>query len=189
MITTERKWNWLQTYSGVQFYPLDPRVDEIDILDIAHALSNICRFGGHCRTFYSVAEHSINCSFEAKEEFKLAALLHDATEAYLVDVPRPIKSSLTNYREIEQNLAIAIAQRFTPVGAGWLDFDNDAVHEVDDRMLMTEAAQLLGPHPAPWGNEALLPYDIKLGCWTPAQAKMKFIDRFTTLYHAHNLYY
>ena len=88
---SERVGDWIQTMSGVIFYPLDPRPEEIRIEDIAHALSHQCRFAGHCREFYSVAEHSVRVSRELPQEFMLWGLLHDASEAYLVDLPRPIK--------------------------------------------------------------------------------------------------
>ena len=88
---------WIQTYTGRKFHPLRPRVAEVDVRDIAHALSLKCRFGGHCRVFYSVAEHSVRVSrvLEAKgRELAVWGLMHDAGEAYLPDVGRPVKSFL-----------------------------------------------------------------------------------------------
>ena len=82
-----RNGSWLQTYTGIQFWPLDPRPEEIDIQDIAHALSLLCRFNGHCQRFYSVAEHSVHVSTILAPEFGLWGLLHDAAEAYLSDIP------------------------------------------------------------------------------------------------------
>src|SRR5437868_2917508 len=98
---TDRKGGWMQTSSGVAYYPLDPLPGDINIEDIAHALSNLCRFGGHCRRFYSVAEHSILVSRVVPRQHALQGLLHDATEAYMVDVPRPLKVELDNYARIE----------------------------------------------------------------------------------------
>ena len=100
----DRGDGWITTYTGQHFYPLDPRPHEVNMLDIAHALSMICRFNGHTQFFYSVAEHSIRCAYHAHEqwpdriELQLAALLHDASEAYLCDIPRPVKLQLPDYR-------------------------------------------------------------------------------------------
>jgi hypothetical protein len=89
----KRKGDWMQTYTGRQFWPIDPRADEIDIVDIAHALSQQCRFAGHCKSFYSVATHSWHTSNVCNSENALWGLLHDAAEAYLVDLPTPIKGN------------------------------------------------------------------------------------------------
>lgn len=104
--------DWIQTYSGRAFYPLAPYPQDVCIEDIAHALSQLCRFGGHCRRFYSVAEHSVLLSRVVVPEFQLWALLHDASEAYLVDVPRPIKKQLPAYVEAERRVMAAICARF-----------------------------------------------------------------------------
>ena len=96
----------IKTYTGVMIDPLNPNTDEIIIDDIAHALSMLCRANGHFRSFYSVGRHSINCMQEAKarghsRKIQLACLLHDASEAYLCDLTRPVKAELPRYREIE----------------------------------------------------------------------------------------
>jgi hypothetical protein len=124
------------------------------------------------------------------DDLKLAGLLHDATEAYLVDIPRPVKLLLPDYKDIEHNLANVISQRFTTVGTPWLDFDEPNIKEADNLMLVTEAAYLLGPRPASWDYslEDIVPLDMELECLSPAQAKCRFIDTFTTIYHARNLY-
>lgn len=101
-----RRGDWMQTFSGRQFWPCDPRADEVCIEDIAHALSMQCRFAGHVRKFYSVAEHCVRASWIVPDRFKLAALLHDAAEAYVVDLPRPIKRQpeLRAYLHIEERV-------------------------------------------------------------------------------------
>src|SRR5438128_12538670 len=88
-----RDWlrgDWMQTYTGRAFYPLDPRLDDICIEDIAHALSMLCRYGGQCQEFYSVAEHSVLMSYAVNPQHALWALLHDATESYMGDLIRPL---------------------------------------------------------------------------------------------------
>ena len=135
------------TYSGKMFDPLRPDVEKIDIADIAHALSMLCRANGHFPTFYSVAQHCINCMTEAlmrgySERVQLACLLHDASEAYLSDVTRPVKSELPRYREIEAPLQEMIWNK-------WLDVplteeERDLVRSVDDNILAYEFRELMG---------------------------------------------
>lgn len=103
----------IRTYTGIYMNVFEPTLEMICIEDIAHALTFQCRFGGHLRYFFSVAQHSLNCSYLIdNNELKLAALLHDASEAYLLDIPRPIKQRLANYKEIENKLMILIAEKF-----------------------------------------------------------------------------
>lgn len=104
--------NCIRVFSGKYFNPLAPSPDLIDIEDIAHGLSMQCRFGGHTKVFYSVAEHSINVCQMVAPGHELAGLLHDASEAYLLDVPRPIKGNLSGYKDIEDNLMRMISKKF-----------------------------------------------------------------------------
>ena len=135
----------MQTFTGRQFWPLDPRADEVDIIDIAHALSQLCRFGGHTRTFYSVAEHCVRVSIACHPTDALAGLLHDAAEAYVVDVPRPIKRNLIGYREIEGAVHRAICERFN------IDYGMPgSVHVADNQLLATEARDLMSLPPNAW---------------------------------------
>lgn len=153
---TARKGDWMQTYSGVQFWPLDPRPGEIRLVDIAHALAHTCRFGGHCKEFYSVAQHSVHVARMLADdpiEVQISGLMHDATEAYLVDVPRPIKSFLTNYTVIEDALASVIRDWFRAEYGLALDFNHPRVKWADNRALATEARDVMGPKPAPWNFE------------------------------------
>lgn len=103
---------YIRTISGLHVNVFDPTEDMICIEDIAHGLSHQCRFGGHTEKFYSVAQHSVLCSNLSIFEYKLASLLHDASEAYLLDVPSPIKNKLTNYKEIEDKLMKVISKKF-----------------------------------------------------------------------------
>lgn len=102
----------IRTFTGKYVNVLEPTEDMINISDIAHSLSQQCRFNGHLKEFYSVAQHSIYCYNLVKIEHRLAALLHDSSEAYLCDIPKPIKKSLLNYHEIEDKLMKVIANKF-----------------------------------------------------------------------------
>jgi len=109
--------NAILTYTNTLFYPLDPRAEEIHIEDIAHALSQMCRANGHFKKFHSVAQHCINCTLEARarhfsERVQLACLLHDASEAYISDITRPVKCYLKEYCRIEHKLQQAIYAKF-----------------------------------------------------------------------------
>ena len=107
----------MDTYTGQQFDPMQMQEENICIEDIAHALSLMCRGGGHIRTFYSVAQHSLNCTKEAKAQgyskrVQLACLLHDASEAYIADIIRPVKAHLSNYLKIEDQIMACIWKQF-----------------------------------------------------------------------------
>ena len=105
--------NSIRTNSGIYMNVLEPTEDMINIEDIAHSLSQQPRFGGHLPNFYSVAQHSLNCSYLADDpKMKLCALLHDASEAYLLDIPSPIKSLIPKYKEMEDKLMAIIAKKF-----------------------------------------------------------------------------
>ncbi len=105
------------TYTNTIFYPLEPRLEDVKLEDIAHALSQMCRANGHFKTFYSVAQHSINCAQEARARklstrIQLACLLHDGSEAYIADITRPVKGYLDEYRKIEATLQQVIFAKY-----------------------------------------------------------------------------
>jgi len=137
-MTNEYDGHWIATYTGKQFHYLDPQPEEIDIKDIAHALALTCRFGGHCKGFYSVADHSIRVAQIILGFNKLQALLHDAHEAYLHDVPRPIKQEMPIYKEIANKIQQAIYDKFCPIQCP----DNE-IKYADDVLLATEARDLM----------------------------------------------
>ena len=117
MYETNAKAGNIITYTKVRMNPLSPQPEEISIYDIAHSLSYMCRANGHIKHFFSVAQHCINCSHEAKargesEKVQLALLLHDASEAYIADITRPVKHNLTKYLEIEADLQSIIYVTF-----------------------------------------------------------------------------
>jgi len=183
---TERKGDFIQTSSGRLFWPLDPRADEVFMEDIAHALSNMCRFCGHCSSFYSVAEHSVRVSLLVEKWLRkkrrilgdiraaaIAALLHDAAEAYTVDLPRPVKINVVGYADIENDVHAQISKRFG------LDarFD-DIIKQADDVLLATEARDLMPPAPGTEWRPLQTPLDEKIMPWSPEDAKERFINRY-----------
>lgn len=176
---------WIQTYTGRKFYPLNPSPDDIDILDIAHALAMKVRYTGHCRAFYSVAEHSIHMARFADgyidgPEVALWALLHDASEAYLPDVSRPIKDQIPGFREWEDAILEAVAIKYDllwPIPPDVQDF----VKGLDTRILLTEMDLLLPGDEARNTLDGYEPLDVRLHLWTPAWAEREFLSVFHKL--------
>lgn len=167
--------DWIQMNSGIAFWPLEPRAQEVRIEDIAHSLSMLCRFGGHCRRFYSVAEHSVHVARLLPPHLALWGLLHDASEAYVCDLPTPLKRMIPAYEEIEARVQEVIADRFS------LPREMPAeVKAADHAMLLAEARQLMKPHLIPW-NEFGKPADVRVRCWTPERAFGEFIVEFDRL--------
>ena len=137
----------IMTHSHKMFDPLHPDVALIDIQDIAHALAMLCRANGHFKSFYSVCQHSINCAKEAEargysQRVQLACLLHDASEAYLSDVTRPVKAELPRYLEIEQPLQDCIWGKFLAQSLSPVEYNQ--VFEIDDAILAHEFINLMG---------------------------------------------
>jgi hypothetical protein len=169
--------DWMQTYSGRAFYQLDAHVEDIHAIDIGHALSMLCRYGGHVRRFYSVAEHCVLMSYAVAPENALWALLHDATEAYMGDLIRPLKGMMPTYREAEDRLMGVICKRF--------DLPPDRPAEVkaaDNRILRDERAALLGVPPQPWASiEGVPALGVVIHGWTPGRAKRIYLDRLYEL--------
>lgn len=134
------------TYTKKMIDPLRPNVALIDMEDIAHSLSMLCRANGHFKTFYSVGQHSINCMKEAaargySERLQLACLLHDASEAYLADVTRPVKAELPKYKEIEAPLQEAIWNKW--LGTPLTKTEREQVFTIDDAILAHEFLNLM----------------------------------------------
>jgi hypothetical protein len=136
---------YIETASGNKVFFLEPDPDSIDINDIALALSRIPRFNGHTNRFYSVAEHCWTGQRFIQDEFKLAFLLHDATEAYLCDIPSPIKQYLPDYQKLEEGLERAIFNKFG------LTYPLDPVIKyMDIAMLSVEAQHLVESRGNDW---------------------------------------
>lgn len=132
---------FIRTYTGIRINPLNPDKNLIDIVDVAHALSLLCRANGHFKTFYSVGQHSINCMKEAKargysEKVQFACLLHDASEAYLSDVTRPVKAEMPQYRAIEKPLQDMIWLKYLRESLTEDEFEQ--VRDIDDTILYYE---------------------------------------------------
>lgn len=164
---------WIQTYSGEYFTPLCPNQKAINLIDIAHSLSLQCRFNGHCRKFYSVAEHCVRVARILPNHLHLWGLLHDAAEAYISDVPSPIKAILPELIKTEEILLEQIAIKFN------LEWPMPPeILEADLTLLATEARDLMLPPPASWD----LPYEPlsePLGdLLSPREAEISFIRAY-----------
>lgn len=150
----------LQTTSGAFFNVFDPRAEDVSLSDIARALSNMTRFGGHIQKFYSVAQHSVLVSRLVPEEFALEGLLHDASEAYLMDMPRPIKHhpSFHLFRELEHKVELVIAEKF-----GFRLPLPPEVKTGDNKALAIEALKLKhaegNPYWEPWLSDFAAEYE------------------------------
>jgi uncharacterized protein len=150
-MTIERRGDWIQTFTGRQYWPLDPRADEVCLADIAHHLSMLCRYTGACARFYSVAEHSVHVSHVveqagARQEVVRYALMHDAAEAYCNDIARPVKRAIEGYDAIEAANYRAIS---SALGLPVLT-DEVLIKDADNAMLVAEMESIMGPPPVPW---------------------------------------
>lgn len=138
--------SYITTYSGIHFTPVNPDPAQIEIRDIAHSLSLLCRANGHFKYFYTVAQHSIACAAEAKARnhsvrVQLGCLLHDAAEAYVSDVTRPVKALLPEYLPIEDRLFDAIMAKY--LGSELTEEERRQVFEIDDDMLALEFKEIM----------------------------------------------
>lgn len=169
--------NWIQTFTGRRFDPIDPVEGAIVIDDVAHSLSNQCRFTGHVKKFYSVAQHCVLVSYICDEKDALHGLLHDASEAYLVDIPRPLKRSgkFAAYLEMEDHLQKMIYKRF-----GLTIEEPAGVKRADTALLATEARDLMSPLHKDWA-QPVEPLPFKIIPLPPQEAKDLFMKRFFQL--------
>jgi hypothetical protein len=173
-----RKGEFITTYTGINFYIIDPRIEDISGTDIAHALSLICRANGHFKHFYSIAQHSINCYNEAvvrgySKRVQLACLLHDGSEAYISDVTRPVKAHLPQYLEIESKIQSVVYERF-----GIVDLTNEEINQVsdvDDTVLWFEFETL---HNMPMWREQPVKYaDFDLSFRNMQEVEKEFLEK------------
>lgn len=169
--------SWILTHSGRQFDLLRPTAAMISPNDIAHALANLCRFNGHTRNHYSVAQHSLLVSSLVPAQHQLVALLHDATEAYIGDMTRPLKALMPQYQAAEETIWQAICARFN------LDpILPDCVVRADMVALATERRDLMPQHPGEWACLKGIPAMPERITPLPAQeASMQFFCRLMEL--------
>jgi hypothetical protein len=174
----------IETFSGIHMFPFDPRPEMVRLEDIAHSLAYQCRFQGHVKKFYSVAEHCIHVSLKVPRQFAAVALMHDAAEAYLTDLPRPLKQFAyfcidkqvggLPYAHFESQLLKVIMEHFS---IPWTRNElPQQVKEVDDRMLVTEYLALVNENP-PERHWAVNPYVYNFGGLSPKDAKKEFLQR------------
>jgi hypothetical protein len=163
-------------HSGAWFDFCAPGESGFTIEDIAHGLANICRYSGQCSSFYSVAEHSLLVS-EVAKGFEFEALLHDAAEAFLGDITRPLKQMLPDFRRIEHDVQKAILRRFgvpVPLPA--------EVKQADLWVLAAEQRQIMPKGTDGWvRGQKVVPAEVVVRHLSPEEAKRIFLARFETL--------
>jgi len=170
-----RVGQWFQTYTGRKFWPVSPRVGDFDIKDIAHHLANICRFGGAVKKFYPVAAHCVHVSFLVPPQFAFEGLMHDAPEAYLGDVIRPLKYQMPQYLHIEAQVWSILARQFG------LQFQiSPEVKLADNVALVTERRDLLIHTDNRWSIELerLQPDKKHIVAMSPKKAEADFLARY-----------
>ena len=171
---------WISTFTGQKAYPLDLCAEQIYLPDIAHSLALTCRFRGHCREFYSVAQHSVLAAQLAPDNLKMAALLHDAAEAYLFDVPYPIKSSVDvnghPFDFLESDILLQIGRMF---GVNPDDMNDPVIKMIDRKLCMTEGRDL--GLPIDQWNLGVEPYEFTIEPWWWENAEGRFLDCFECL--------
>jgi hypothetical protein len=171
----------IQIASGNYFSLVEPGLSDFSIFDIAQALSHICRYTGHVREFYSVAQHSVLASEVVAPEHAFAALMHDAAEAFVGDVARPLKELIPDYRAIEKRVERAVFSRFS------LPHElHPAVKHADLVLLATEKRDLMplgGGKTQAWSCiNGIEPMRNRILCWSPVDARRAFLSRFNELY-------
>jgi hypothetical protein len=166
-------------HSGHYFDLLDPAASRFTVGDIAHGLGNVCRFAGQSRRFYSVAEHCWHASFLVPHLLAFPVLMHDAAEAFVGDVTRPLKSLLPEYKAIEKRIDAVIAERFK------IKLSQPAVEEItraDIAMLAAEQAAMMASHDDSWSIlDGVTPPAIHFRYWSPEEAAWRWLERFEAL--------
>lgn len=166
--------DWIVTRSGIEFDLLNPTPAMVRIEDIAHALGNLCRFNGHTSAFYSVAQHSVIVAGAVPPDERLEALLHDASEAYIGDMVRPLKRRDHFYQETEKRIMAVIAEKFG------LKPMSPRIKWADERALATERRDLIAPTTRPWGTleDSATPFDQVIKPYPPDLAIAYFLEAY-----------
>lgn len=175
-MSTENMRPDILTRSGQYFDFIDPSGYRLEVEDIAHGLSNCCRFAGQCKTFYSVAQHSVYLSRIVPEEDALAGLFHDCAEAFLGDVSKPLKRLLPDYQAIEKRIEAALFEKLGipfPLPA--------SIKKADRQMLYTEKCALMPPHYDVWAAADPEPTGIIVTPLWPDEAFAAFMERYREL--------
>ena len=167
----------IMTRAGTYFDLAAPTPDMVSVYDIAWALSMTCRYGGHCTEFYSVAQHSVLVADVAPDDLKMAALFHDAAEAYVGDVVKPLKDLVPEFKPIEQRIMGAICSHF---GIPYEDTKHPKIKEIDMRMLRTEQLHITPVPDHVWpGFENSHPYgDVDVKPWSQETAFRRFLEAY-----------
>lgn len=174
--------SWILTNSGRHIDLPNPNPEAIDIGDIALGLSRECRFSGQTRSFYSVAQHSVLASRIVPQEFALEALLHDATEAYLRDLPYPLKRLVPDYARIEKVFNRVLRKCFELP-----EEMSSQVHQADRILLATEKRDLMPYDGTPWPIlDEVEPLPDRIVPWTPERSLGLFLRRFAELSRTHS---
>lgn len=177
--------DWMETYTGRKFWPGNPRMEDITVFDIAHALAMKCRYNGHSQRFYSVAEHCVMLAGYARHkgwpvETQLHLLMHDGSEAYLPDVPRPIKHFFPDLIKMEHRLDAMIRQ--------WCGLHSavpPVVKELDSRIIRDERLAIMGPSSNDWKTDALEALGVVVHAVDPSEAERLFLNSFQLIASEH----
>lgn len=181
---TYRRGEWFQTYSGRQYWPLDPLPDDVILDDVAIGLARICRFGGHTCRFYSVAQHSIFVSYHVPAYLALQGLMHDAHEAYTGDMIRPLKVGIRNYIGTGWDVIENMNQNAITIALGGAILGDEAhklVKSADNKALATERRDLLLPTEHEWHSGGEVAVDEKIIPMRSDEAFIAFINRYEEL--------
>lgn len=177
---------YMGTFTGKKFYPNDFKPSDVCIEDVAHALSMECRYGGHTRTFYSVAEHccllcdhvmtSVGTSRLTLYEMARVALLHDAAEAYVSDMTRPLKKVLPSFKMLENRVETVV---FEALGVD--DHMPDWLKRLDQRIIKDEQRQLFDHIYNEQYHDRDEALNVRIQSWLPEQAEREFLTRYHEL--------
>jgi hypothetical protein len=169
-----RRGGWIQTYSGGRVWPMDLRTDDVRLQDVAHHLSMKARYAGACTDFLSVAQHAVELSraVPGGPAVQYAALHHDDTEAFLPDIPSPVKPFIPGWRAIENS-----AERAIVIGAFGVDPRHlQMVKPFDRRIIADEVRAVMEPSEHPWRTRPI-PLGLDISPWGPARAEQAYLDR------------